>query len=124
MRQYDSGMHVLFSYGTLMDPAVQEGVFGAPIPTEPDALPGFEIGTVTITDPEVIALSGTATHLILRPGAPEAEVPGARLELDDAGLRAADEYEVDDYRRVEVTLSSGIRAWVYLAHEDAAVLEG
>ncbi|MGB3303028.1 gamma-glutamylcyclotransferase family protein [Gordonia sp. (in: high G+C Gram-positive bacteria)] len=112
-------MHLLFSYGTLMDPAVQDGVFGRPMPTTPDALPGFRIDKLTITDPEVIALSGIKTHLILRPDPDALAVPGARLQLDDAGLAAADDYEVDDYRRVEVTLASGLRAWVYLAADDA-----
>ncbi|MGB6040002.1 MAG: gamma-glutamylcyclotransferase, partial [Gordonia sp. (in: high G+C Gram-positive bacteria)] len=70
-------------------------------------------------DPEVIALSGIKTHLILRPDPDALAVPGARLQLDDAGLAAADDYEVDDYRRVEVTLASGLRAWVYLAADDA-----
>ncbi|MGB3697000.1 MAG: gamma-glutamylcyclotransferase family protein [Gordonia sp. (in: high G+C Gram-positive bacteria)] len=112
-------MHILFSYGTLMDPAVQEGVFGRPMPTAPDSLPGFRVETVRITDPEVVALSGLGVHLLLRAGRPEERVAGARLELDDAGLAAADDYEVDDYRRVEVTLTSGCRAWVYLAADEA-----
>lgn len=115
-------MHVLFSYGTLMDPAVQEGVFGSRMPTIPDALPGFRVDTVTIVDPEVIALSGTDTHLILRPDDNGTAVPGARLELDDAGLAAADDYEVDDYQRVEVVLASGVQAWVYLAADDATAV--
>ncbi|EGD56003.1 gamma-glutamylcyclotransferase family protein [Gordonia neofelifaecis] len=117
-------MHVLFSYGTLMDPVVQEGVFGRRMRTIPDALPGFRVDSVTITDPEVIALSGTDTHRILRPGSSEARVPGARLELDDDALAAADDYEVDDYRRVEVVLASGVSAWVYLAHDEASTLPG
>ncbi|ALG85049.1 gamma-glutamylcyclotransferase family protein [Gordonia phthalatica] len=113
-------MNVLFSYGTLMDPVVQEGVLGRRLSTIPDALPGFRVDTVTITDPAVVALSGIDTHLILRPDPTAEPVPGARLELDDAGLAAADEYEVDDYRRVRAVLSSGVLAWVYLAAEDAA----
>ncbi|MBM7367247.1 gamma-glutamylcyclotransferase family protein [Gordonia hydrophobica] len=112
--------HLLFSYGTLMDAAVQRGVFGRELPTVADALPGFRVETVTITDPDVIALSGLATHLVLRPDAAAADVPGARLHLDDDQLAAADRYEVDDYRRVQVTLASGLTAWVYLAADDAA----
>lgn len=34
--------------------------------------------------------------------------------LTSAELAAADEYEVDAYVRVEVTLASGARAWAYL----------
>ncbi|WP_026919011.1 gamma-glutamylcyclotransferase family protein [Gordonia shandongensis] len=109
--------HLLFSYGTLRDPAVQRGVFGRSVPTVADSLPGFRVDELTITDPAVIALSGTDTHLVLRPDPRADPVPGVRLEVDDAGLSAADDYEVDDYRRVRVTLTSGLRAWVYLAAE-------
>ncbi|BCQ64792.1 hypothetical protein PBOI14_65420 [Pseudomonas sp. Boi14] len=30
-------------------------------------------------------------------------------------LAAADSYEVSDYKRVSVTLASGIQAWVYVS---------
>ncbi|MFT4088760.1 MAG: gamma-glutamylcyclotransferase [Gordonia sp. (in: high G+C Gram-positive bacteria)] len=111
-------MHVLFSYGTLMDPVVQQGVFGRELPTVADVLPGFVVDTVEITDPDVVALSGLSTHLVLRSGPADSEVPGARLMLDDDDLAAADRYEVDDYQRVAVPLKSGLTAWVYLAASD------
>lgn len=36
------------------------------------------------------------------------------FEITAAELAAADRYEVADYKRVEVTLSSGLKAWVYI----------
>lgn len=43
----------------------------------------------------------------------EVQVATFGRELD-GWLEAADEYEVDDYRRVEVPLRSGRSAWVYV----------
>lgn len=109
----------LFSYGTLRYPAVQASTFGRDVPTMADTLPGFRVSSVTITDPHVLAVSGTAVHPALTwTGSAEDLVDGAVLELSPAELAAADEYEVDDYVRVAVTLSSGIAAWAY-AHRDA-----
>lgn len=36
------------------------------------------------------------------------------FEISEAELAAADEYEVDDYRRIAVPLRSGATAWVYV----------
>lgn len=107
--------HLVFSYGTLRQPDVQRGLYGREVPTVPDALPGWRLDEVLITDPAVIALSGSDRHPLLRPGTPDDVVAGASLELDDAELAATDAYEVADYARVAVTLASGARAWVYAA---------
>lgn len=111
--------HLLFSYGTLRQPEVQQALFGRSVPTSEDNLPGFRLEWVRITDPTVIATSGSDRHPIVRRGTEDDSVPGARLTLDDAELAAADDYEVADYARVEVTLATGARAWVYLAANDA-----
>jgi hypothetical protein len=109
----------LFSYGTLQSTKVQEVNFGRALTMNPDALPGFRIETITITDPDVIETSGSDQHPILRRSAnADNAVGGSVLELTWDELRAADAYEVDDYHRIEVTLASGRRAWVYVAHED------
>lgn len=112
-------MHLLFTYGTLRDPNVQRSLFGRVVPTEADSMPGFRVDYVTITDSAVVAASGTDRHPILRRGGDSDLVAGACLELTDAELVAADEYEVDDYARVEVALSSGRRAWVYVSADHA-----
>lgn len=111
--------HRVFSYGTLRQPLVQESLFGDHVPTEPDALPGWRLDWVSITDPGVIRTSGSDRHPILRRGAPEDRVDGASLVLGyEWQLRAVDDYEVADYQRIEVTLASGTTAWVYVAAED------
>jgi hypothetical protein len=106
----------LFSYGTLQDPKVQQANFGRLLEGSPDRLPGYETGWVQITDPEVIAESGLDRHPIVRPStAPDAGVDGTLFFITQAELAAADVYEAEDYRRVEVALASGAVAWVYIA---------
>lgn len=107
-------MHLVFSYGTLQQPDVQEATFGGQVAGEPDAVIGFRLGEVVIEDPRVIELSGAAIHPGLVPDeTPGAEVRGTVFALTDEQLAAADAYEVDAYRRVEVPLRSGRTAWVY-----------
>jgi gamma-glutamylcyclotransferase (GGCT)/AIG2-like uncharacterized protein YtfP len=106
--------HLLFTYGTLRLPRVQESVFGRILYSEPDAVIGHVLGEVEITDPAVIATSGSAVHPVLMvSAAPDAAVEGSVLTLDDTDLAAADAYEVDAYHRISVTLRSGRTAWVY-----------
>ncbi|MCC2280805.1 gamma-glutamylcyclotransferase [Streptomyces sp. ET3-23] len=110
----DTSAHLLFSYGTLRQPEVQRSLFGREVPGTPALLPGYRLSTVEITDPEVIALSGSDRHPILQPtGDPADGVEGAALLVTDAELAAADDYEVADYRRTLVPLASGAEAWVY-----------
>ncbi|MEV4738923.1 GDSL-type esterase/lipase family protein [Streptomyces sp. NPDC049555] len=105
--------HTLFTFGTLRDAHVQTALFGRPVPSSPASLPGYATRPLAITDPSVIATSGLDVHLTLvrRIGA---EVEGAVLHLTDAELAAADAYEVDDYARRRVVLTSGENAWAYL----------
>jgi len=111
-------MPLLFSYGTLRDPAVQRANFGRELAGRQDRLPGFAERLVEITDPEVVRLSGQTHHpIVVRTGEAGDEVPGTVFEVTEDELVAADEYEVDDYRRVLVSLASGVRAWVYVAAE-------
>jgi gamma-glutamylcyclotransferase (GGCT)/AIG2-like uncharacterized protein YtfP len=106
---------LLFSYGTLRQREVQRTTFGRELDGRPDAIVGYELDYVTITDPRVIAASGSDRHPILRPtDRPDAAVEGMVFAISEADLAAADEYEVDDYRRVAVPLRSGDQAWVYV----------
>lgn len=109
----ESRPHTLFSFGTLLDERVQKELFGRPVPTSPASLAGYTTRPIRITDESVIATSGLDVHLTLerRIGA---VVEGAVLHLTDQDLAAADDYEVDDYARRRVCLSSGENAWAYL----------
>ena len=106
---------LLFSYGTLRQRDVQLTTFGRELDGRDDAIVGYELDHVTITDPHVIATSGSDRHPILRPtDRSGAQIEGTVFEIGAADLSAADEYEVDDYRRVLVPLRSGGQAWVYV----------
>ncbi|MCP2244078.1 gamma-glutamylcyclotransferase [Lentzea aerocolonigenes] len=108
----------LFSYGTLQTASVQVEHFGRTLVGKEDVLPGHQQDWVTITDPAVVAVSGTDRHPIVRhTGDPADTTEGTVLELTAEELAAADIYEVDDYRRALVRLGSGVDAWVYLAQE-------
>jgi len=109
-------MPLLFSYGTLRDPAVQRANFGRELAGREDRLPGYAQRLIKITDPEVVQVSGHTHHpIVVETGAGSDAVPGTVFEITDAELVAADGYEVDDYQRVLVSLASGARAWVYVA---------
>jgi gamma-glutamylcyclotransferase (GGCT)/AIG2-like uncharacterized protein YtfP len=106
---------LLFSYGTLQLPEVQRATFGREVPGRRDAIVGYDLDQVTISDPHVIATSGSDRHPILRPtDRADAHVDGMVFEISETELAAADEYEVDDYRRIAVPLRSGATAWVYV----------
>jgi len=104
----------LFSYGTLQQPEVQRALFGRDLASEADVLCGFVLGTIPITDEEVIGTSGLAVHLIAQRAAPDSEVPGVTLSITPAELARADHYEAEDYARISVVLKSGRTAFVYV----------
>jgi Gamma-glutamyl cyclotransferase, AIG2-like len=105
----------LFSYGTLQLEAVQMQSFGRLLEGRPDAIPGFKKEMIEITDPDVIKLSGERFHLVVSESAnSNDEVAGKVFLISAEELEAADRYEVSDYKRIEVMLKSGIRAWVYV----------
>jgi Gamma-glutamyl cyclotransferase, AIG2-like len=81
----------LFSYGTLRQPEVQRSTFGRELEGRPDAIVGYQLDFVTITDPHVIATSGSDRHPILKPSAdPDAAVEGMVFAISAADLAAAD----------------------------------
>jgi gamma-glutamylcyclotransferase (GGCT)/AIG2-like uncharacterized protein YtfP len=105
--------HLLFSYGTLRLPDVQMALFGRLIQGEEDAMVGWSQRIIEITDPDVIAKSGTRWHPLVEPSEhPEDAVAGLVFAITEADLASADAYEVD-YRRRAVALRSGRQAWFY-----------
>ena len=108
-------MPLLFSYGTLQDAAVQTAVFGRRLSGSADELVGFERAVVSVRDPDFAASSGREHAIVRSIGRDAARVPGTAFEVTDSELTAADRYEPAGYVRVEATLASGRRAWVYAA---------
>ena len=111
----DAATLALFSYGTLRQPEVQMGTFGRLLEGRPDALVGYVLAPLAISDSHVVALSGAAVHSIARAtGREEDWVEGAVFLLTPQELAAADAYEVDAYARAETVLASGRTAFVYV----------
>jgi hypothetical protein len=105
----------LFSYGTLQLSEVQRGTYGRLLEGRPDTLGGYRLDPLAITDPEVVRLSGKAVHLIARrTGDHSDRIPGVVFQITAAELEATDAYEVDAYARIEETLESGIKAFLYV----------
>lgn len=109
-------MFWIFSYGTLRQPEVQVGIFGRRLEGEEDALPGHITRIQKVTDPHVIALSGSDEHpALVDTGNSEDEVVGLALAIDEAELALADAYEAPSrYRRMPIRLKSGREAFVYV----------
>ncbi len=111
----DEGDVWLFSYGTLRQLNVQLALFGRALEGRADVLPGYAMFPLEITDPAVIATSGSAQHTIAREsGDARDELPGMVFRITQAELAAADAYEVAECKRVAVRLGSGIEAFVYV----------
>lgn len=105
----------LFSYGTLQREAVQMETFGRKLTGMADALVGFKQTLLEITDPEVLQISGARFHpIVIASTDPTDKVDGTVFWVTPEELASADRYEVADYQRVEASLASGGKAWVYV----------
>ena len=110
----------LFSYGTLKYESVQKSTFGRNLEGKKDVLPNYYLKKIQITDPDVIAKSGEEFHSIIHNSKnPQEQIPGVVFKISLDELAQADEYEVEDYKRIQVKLSSGILAWVYVSVNDS-----
>jgi gamma-glutamyl AIG2-like cyclotransferase len=105
---------LLFSYGTLQDPAVQLSAFGRVLDGQADELVGFEQSLFEINDPAFLAASGKRDYTIVKlNGRNDNRVRGMVFEVTDAELAKSDAYEPAGYTRVSATLASGRQCWVY-----------
>lgn len=96
-------MEKLFTYGTLQDPAVQMAVFHRLVAGTPDMLVGYLKSEIKI---------GFGVYPIIKV-APDHYVEGQVIEVTPQELSLIDRYEGTEYRRIRVTLQSGVAAWVY-----------
>ncbi len=105
----------LFSYGTLQMEPVQLAAFGRKLAGQPDALIGYKVELIATADHEFDIRSGATQHRNLRyTGAASDLVEGTVFQMTKEELEQSDAYEPWDYRRVQVQLRSGVKAWVYL----------
>ena len=111
---------LLFSYGTLQLEAVQMATFGRQLSGTSDDMRGFELVSLKIADPVVVAISGKARHTMATfTGRPSDVVSGTVFAVTPDEIQHADKYEVAAVRRVAVVLQSGVRAWAYVDARNA-----
>lgn len=108
-------MPYLFSYGTLQKEQVQLETFGRILHGKKDILSGYKLNRLEITDPEVLRKSGQRYHPVLEfSGNTSDEIEGMLFEVTEAEILQADEYEVDDYKRIETVFKSGDKGFMYI----------
>ena len=105
----------LFSYGTLQLEDVQIETFGRKLEGRRDALPGYKLVIIKITDQDFVVKSGTADHRTLQFTGNSADVvEGTVLKVTQHELAQADAYEPEGYERVRAQLRSGGNAWFFI----------
>ena len=115
-------MPLLFSYGTLRDPAVQLRVFGRTLPGTADHLLGFAQTSFEVRHPAFVAVNGSRHAIVQHTGRDEDRTPGTVFELTDRELAMGDAYEPAGYRRVAVRFASGREGWVYADADSGGAL--
>ncbi len=105
----------LFSYGTLQTEAVQLSTFGRRLDGRPDALLGYRLRMIKIEDEDFVVASGAEYHRTLEfTGNSSDFVEGTVFSVTQQELEQADAYEPDGYKRTQIKLRSGTKAWTYL----------
>lgn len=105
----------LFSYGTLRYEAVQLSTFGRRLNGAPAIINGYQLSQLKINDPSVVAMSGEDVHpILIETKNINDQVNGVVFDVSLQEVEMADQYEVEEYQRVCMTLDSGVDAWVYV----------
>jgi Gamma-glutamyl cyclotransferase, AIG2-like len=106
----------LYSYGTLQKDRVQLELFRRLLVGAKDILKGYKTCPIEIEDESFLSKGKKKNQLtaIFSDDAKDT-IEGTVFEVSEEELLLADKYEPEGYERVEVTLESGKRAWVYLA---------
>ncbi|MGQ0558818.1 MAG: gamma-glutamylcyclotransferase family protein [Sphingosinicella sp.] len=114
---------LLFAYGTLQLPHVQQKLFGRGLDGRSDALAGYRLEDYVVAgveddeDSESVVKTAagrrTVHRIIRKSGNPFDEVKGTVYAISAEQLNIADDYEIDGYERTQVRLKSGRSAWTY-----------
>ena len=95
----------LFVYGALTAGETRKDVLGRDVPGIPATLDGYDGSkTVTIEKESYPAAEKKKKH----------SIQGLLIEVTSEELEKLDVYETDAYKRKEVELTNGIKAWIYL----------
>ena len=95
----------LFVYGTLAIGETLKNILDRDVPGIPVTLDGYDGSKMVIIESE----SYPAAEKNI-----ECSIQGLLIEITSEELQKLDVYETDAYKRKEVELTSGKKAWVYL----------
>lgn len=98
----------LFSYGTLQYPEVQMDALRRVLVGVKDELNGYQISSLMIDG---------AIFPTLIPSDEFEAVEGTLYEVSADEFMVLDEFETKAYKRIRVTLKSGIEVWVYVKND-------
>lgn len=103
---------LLFVYGTLKNPVMQKRICGKVFSVNRDTLDGHKVIFYRFAD---------GIYPLIVPS-PNDSVQGMILKnIEREDWKKLDGYEGNDYQRVEKILSSGKKAWVYIAGKRIAL---
>ena len=104
--QRTAATHYIFTYGTLQENEVQLGVFSRPLVGFQDELQHYRLSDLKVANRyPTLEHTGSATD----------KITGKVYTLTPEELIKADTYEGEAYKRNEIILASGKKAWVYIA---------
>ena len=96
---------MVFVYGTLADSKIRKSILNRDVPATPSTLAGYD-GSKTITIENESYFAAVKN--------PQSTTKGFVIELTAEDILKLDIYETDAYKKREVTLVDGTKAWVYL----------
>ncbi|WP_264524917.1 gamma-glutamylcyclotransferase family protein [Flavobacterium sp. N502536] len=103
-------MEKLFSYGTLRSKEIQMRLFKKLLVGTPDQLLGHRLKSLRIEEE-----FGMADYVVVVPTeAPSDPIHGVVFDISGSDLAKVDLFESNAYKRIQVTLNSGVVAWVYI----------
>ncbi len=96
---------MLFVYGTLAIGETLKNIIDRDVPGIPVRLDGYDGSKMVIIESESYPAAEKNT---------ECSIQGLLIEVTSEELEKLDFYETDAYKRKEVELTDGEKAWVYL----------
>ena len=97
---------ILFVYGTLATGETLKNILSRDVPGIPATLDGYDGSKMVTIENE----SYPAAEKNI-----ECSIQGLLIELTREELEKLDFYETDIYKRKDVELTNGIKAWIYLS---------
>ena len=95
---------MLFVYGTLIDDETRKNILKRSVSGTPTILDGYDLKEIIIENESYPAAEKRSGCLI----------KGLLIEITSEELEELDVYETDAYKRREVELTNGKKAWVYI----------